>query len=156
MAFAFDVFMLVAYLTPNKGIAATAYTLAKKSHYITVSAKTASYAIVSVVCKSGFDFGNASGTTSDLWSWTCSSKADKFNNVTQASSNCHTQTAAWIIAMANAAIEVLGALISFLMSQQKSASEAKSSVLSPEEQDEKLDSMYDDVDGELKDLTPKV
>ena len=58
--------------------------------------------------------------------------------------------------MANAAIEVLGAIISLLMTRTKETAGAQSAVMSPKEQREKMDSMYDDIDGQLKDMTPKI
>ncbi len=59
--------------------------------YIVNSTKTVSFAISAVVSKTSFDFGNNSGTNSDLWSYTCTDEAATNNAVIQAESNCDTQ-----------------------------------------------------------------
>jgi hypothetical protein len=90
-AFAFDVFLLVAYLTPDVGIARKAFHVANKIHFVIISSKTVSYAITAAVCRTGFNYGNESGSNKDLWSWTCSGKAGTESLKTQMSGNCTTQ-----------------------------------------------------------------
>jgi hypothetical protein len=89
LAGAFDLSLLLAYLLPSR--AKTLLGVATKSHNLLTCVKGVSYLLVSVVCRSGFDYGNASGQNNDLWGWTCSSAADQFADVTQAGANCDGQ-----------------------------------------------------------------
>jgi hypothetical protein len=87
----FDICLIVAYLFPGRKFALKAIRVATRAHWVVTTAKTASYALSSVVCRTGFDFGNTSNTNNDLWSWTCSAKADQFAEINQAESNCQIQ-----------------------------------------------------------------
>src|SRR5262249_5863040 len=87
----FDTCLVVAYLMPGKSIALKAIKIAAGAHWVVTSAKTASYAVTSILCRTGYDFGNMSGANNDLWSWTCSDKADAMADVNQAQSNCMIQ-----------------------------------------------------------------
>lgn len=90
-AFVFDVCLALAYIFPGKRVANKAIKIAQSAYWVISTAKTAGYGVTAVVCRSGFDFGNASGTNSDLWSWTCSDKSDQFSSVNQSESNCECQ-----------------------------------------------------------------
>lgn len=89
-ALVFDVALIVGYTTKGR-VGKIAYEIAAGAHYIAVTAKMASFAITSVVCRVGFNFGNSSGSNDDLWSWTCTAKAAEMDSVNQASSDCSTQ-----------------------------------------------------------------
>ncbi|KAK1760037.1 hypothetical protein QBC47DRAFT_396046 [Echria macrotheca] len=117
LAGSFDLCLLLAYLFPT--MARTFLRIATKSYNILTCAKGVSYVLVSAVCKGGFDYGNASGQNNDLWGWTCSSAADKFDSLTQASANCSGQTAAWYIALVTIAIEGIGIFGTFFINQSK-------------------------------------
>jgi hypothetical protein len=68
--------------------AKTFFGIATKSFNILTCVKGVSYALVSVVCRGSFNYGKSSGQKNDLWGWTCSAAADKFDSVTQAGANC--------------------------------------------------------------------
>jgi hypothetical protein len=89
-ALVFDVALIVGYTTKGR-IGKIAYEIAMGAHYVAVTAKMASFAITSIVCKVGFDYGNSSGTNDDLWSWSCTAQAAEMDSVNQAESNCATQ-----------------------------------------------------------------
>lgn len=91
LALIFDLSMLLAYLKPNHRMARVAFTVATASHYIITSAKTVSYAIGAIVARTSYNYGNSSGQTADLWSWSCTDQAAAMQNVNQAPSNCDTQ-----------------------------------------------------------------
>jgi hypothetical protein len=94
IAFVFDILLIFAYVTPDKGFAGKAFQLANKMHYVLTTTKTVSYTLVGIVCKAGFEQGNSSGTNSDLWSWTCAcaAKGDQQpSGLIMAKSNCDTQ-----------------------------------------------------------------
>jgi len=91
LAGALDLSLLFAYLFRSH--AKTFFGIAKKSYNILTCVKGVSYVLASVVCKSGFSYGNSTGQNNDLWSWTCSAAADKFDSLTQAGANCDGQTA---------------------------------------------------------------
>lgn len=62
------------------------------AHYIVTSSKTVGYAISSIISRTSYDYGNESGTNTDLWSYTCNaSPAANMDPSIQASSNCNTQ-----------------------------------------------------------------
>lgn len=89
--FTFDVCMLLAYVARSKRYAQKFYNIAMNAHYIATSAKAVAYALTSIVCRLGFNFGNSSDTHMDLWSWTCTAKAAEQKQMNQAPSNCDTQ-----------------------------------------------------------------
>lgn len=66
----------------------TVWKLASSGYGIYTTFKGISYAYSAVVCKTGFDQGNATGDNNDLWSWLCRSKDSTTSAVTQASANC--------------------------------------------------------------------
>jgi hypothetical protein len=179
MAFTFDLFLIVAYVSPNKGIAGKAYELANKMHHILTATKTVSYVIVAIICRSGYNFGNSSGTNFDLWSWTCSNKSDQQSAFIQAQWSCSsqvshwlhwkylcsklrhdldTQTMAWMFSLIVIAIEVLGALITILLAKRNTLTDtvAYSQITSTKDKNEQLDSIYTDVESTLADLTPQI
>lgn len=90
-AFTFDIAMLSAYLAPGKRLSRKCFSIASGAYGVVTSAKTIAYALTSIVCRAGFNFGNASDTHMDLWSWTCTAKAAEMASVNQAPSNCETQ-----------------------------------------------------------------
>ena len=85
----FDLSLLGAYLFPKR--AARLLRIAMSAHTILTTVKGLSYAITSVVCRGGFNFGNDSGQNDDLWGWTCSPKADAMASVNDAAANCSGQ-----------------------------------------------------------------
>ncbi len=85
----FDLSVIAAYAFPSR--ARTLLRIAESSHTILTCAKGLSYALTSIVCRGGFNYGNSTGQNSDLWSWTCSDAADKFDSITQAGANCDGQ-----------------------------------------------------------------
>lgn len=89
-ALVFDIALIVGYTTKGR-VGKVAYEIAAGAHYVAVTAKMASFAITSIVCKVGFDFGNRSGTNDDLWSWSCTAQAAEMDSVNQANSDCATQ-----------------------------------------------------------------
>ncbi|KAF2103926.1 hypothetical protein NA57DRAFT_70138 [Rhizodiscina lignyota] len=162
-AFTFDICMLFAYLMPNKRFAKKLYRIANGAHYIVTSAKTVAYALTSVVCKLGFNFGNSSGTNTDLWSWTCTAEAAEYADYNQAPSNCDAQTIAWYFALAQIGIELIGVVISLLVMQQKirklgqeDGAEENASPSLGNKRYEKLAELSPEVDTELSDVTPDV
>lgn len=83
--------VLVGYMWPTTKFARWAVTIGGAAVYIVSSTKTVSFAISAVVSRTSFDFGNNSGTNSDIWSYTCTDQAATNNAVIQAESNCTTQ-----------------------------------------------------------------
>jgi len=76
---------------PSTKFARWAVTVGGAAQYIVGSTKTVSFAISAIVSRTSFDFGNASGMTPDLWSYTCSDQAAPMEAVIQAESNCNAQ-----------------------------------------------------------------
>jgi hypothetical protein len=85
----FDLSLIVAYLFPKQ--ARLAFRIAMSSYSILTTAKGLSYTLTAVLCRGGYNFGNASGQNNDLWSWTCTDQAAKFDAVTNAEANCQGQ-----------------------------------------------------------------
>jgi len=81
-----DLCLSLAYLFP--AYATIFLNLATKAQNVVTCAKAVSYLITAIVCRSGFDYGQASGQKNDLWGWTCTSAAQEFDPVTGASANC--------------------------------------------------------------------
>lgn len=62
--------------------------IAIRSNAVITTIKTTAYGFSTVVCKAGFDLGNANGQNNDLWSWSCSAKGSKMNSVNNANFTC--------------------------------------------------------------------
>lgn len=88
-----DLCLSLAYLFPSH--AAVFLKIATKAQNVATCAKGLSYLLTAVVCRSGFDYGKSSGQNNDLWGWTCSSAAEKFDDLTQARANCVGQVCGW-------------------------------------------------------------
>jgi hypothetical protein len=86
-----DLCLLAAYARPAARMARVAFGLAKAVHYMVTSAKTVSYAISAIVMQTSFQYGMKSGSTNDLWSWTCSDAAAPMESVNHGSINCTVQ-----------------------------------------------------------------
>lgn len=91
-ALVFDIALIVGYTTRGT-VGRVAYQIAIGAHYIAVTTKMASFALTSIVCRVGFNFGNSTGTspTQDLWSWSCTDQAAQMSSVNQAPTDCSTQ-----------------------------------------------------------------
>jgi hypothetical protein len=87
-ALVFDVSALLAYLFPNTRIGQRAFKIAVSTHSFVGATKSFAYAVSAIVCRTSFNSGNASGQNKDLWSWTCSPKADAEASVNKASFLC--------------------------------------------------------------------
>ncbi|KAL8312291.1 hypothetical protein RB601_005993 [Gaeumannomyces tritici] len=144
----FDGCMLVAYLWPSTRYARWAVTIGGGAQYIISSNKTIGFAISAVVSKTSFDFGDASGTNPDLWSYTCTDQAAELNDIIQAESNCNTQWASWAFALAQLAIEVFGWAVSLLAFRQTTQK------LSAQAMEQKMTAYSSNVNSRLQDATP--
>ncbi|KAK4449735.1 hypothetical protein QBC34DRAFT_437813 [Podospora aff. communis PSN243] len=154
LAATFDLGVLLAHVFPSR--AAQLLRVANKSHGLMVCVKGLSYLLASVVCRSGFDYGNASGTNNDLWGWTCSEKAAEMGEVTRAGAQCDGQTAAWYIALAQVLIEGLGVVGTVWIHQQsRKARGDKGGLLSDTAELEKLIAWGQEVDKTLTGATPQ-
>ncbi|KLU89821.1 hypothetical protein MAPG_08790 [Magnaporthiopsis poae ATCC 64411] len=147
-ALVFDGCMLVAYMWPSTKFARWAVTIGGAAQYMVSSTKTVGFAISAVVSKTSFDFGNASGTNPDLWSYTCTDQAAALNSMIQAESNCDTQWASWVFALAQVAIEVFGWIVSILAFRQTEQR------LSAQAMEQKMTAYSSNVNSRLHDATP--
>ncbi|KAL8393774.1 hypothetical protein RB595_003501 [Gaeumannomyces hyphopodioides] len=147
-ALVFDGCMLVAYMWPSTRYARWAVTIGGAAQYVVSSTKTISYAISAVVSKTSFDFGNASGTNPDLWSYTCTDQAAALDEMIQAESNCNTQWASWAFALAQVALEVFGWAVSILAFRQTKQK------LSAQAVEQTMTAYSSNVNSRLQDATP--
>lgn len=121
-----DFCALTAYLWPSSSVGRMAFSLANSANYVIKTFKAIAYAYSTVVCKTMFDQGNASGMNTDLWSWTCSPKADAHANITHAGANCLGSYIAWYLSFANIGIEVLGIVIDQIVARDEEKWKSKS------------------------------
>jgi len=96
-AFVFDLCVLVAYGLPKRRVGKWAVTLALSMYWAVSMGKTVAYSVAAVLCRSGYNYGNSSGTNTDLWSWTCSNQAQEMGSVNQADPNCQMQV--WYLSL---------------------------------------------------------
>ncbi|KAF2416995.1 hypothetical protein EJ08DRAFT_654627 [Tothia fuscella] len=115
VALVFDACAIIAYAFPRTKIGQKAFKVALGAHKIITTLKGVSYFLTVLVCREGFSQGKASGQNNDLWGWSCSAMGDKMSHVNQAPTICATNTVAWIMGIANVAIEVLGVGIDFFV-----------------------------------------
>ncbi|KAJ5167586.1 uncharacterized protein N7482_003180 [Penicillium canariense] len=148
-ALVFDGSMLVAYIAPGSKFSRWAIMVGGAAHYIVTSSKTVGYTISSIISMTSLNYGNVSGTHTDLWSYTCTDQPANMDSLIQASSNCNTQWASWGFAIGQLFIEVIGWVISALALRQ---SEKK---LSEQAVDERFTAYSADINGQLKDVTPQ-
>lgn len=81
-----DICVLVTYLAPGK-IAARAERLAGQMLHIITTVKGLAYVVGATACRSTYSAGQPDGG-SDLWSWSCSAKADAMSSVNMSRFNC--------------------------------------------------------------------
>jgi len=130
--------------------------MATRSHSLLTCVKGLSYLLASIVCRSGFDYGNATGQNNDLWGWTCSSAADKFADVTQAGTQCGGQTAARYIALAQIGIQEVGVFSTvFIKQRSRKARGEEGGVFSDAAELEEMIAWGQEVDKTLSGMTPK-
>ncbi len=150
----FDLCVLGAYVFPSR--AQALLRIAEKAHQLLSCIKGLSYAITAVVCRSGFVYGNDSGQNTDLWSWTCSDAADRFDSVTQAGANCDGQSCAWIIAIVQVCIEGLGLVGSMLIKDWARFQQGKLTAADLEADFQKVSSWSSELNDSLDGMTPKL